>query len=279
MKDHGYTSIPGYRFIEKLPLINFLLAALLGTLLRYYVYSPIPHLNFLNWLQVHSHLMFLGWVTLALFILIIKKLDIEKYRALIFYSIIVFEVAALGMFISFPAGGYGVLSIVLLSITMAVGLIFLWIIVRRSAHLPNAGWKYIRSALIFMAVSSIGPLALGPISVMGLKNSIWYNYAIYFYLHFQYNGWFFMAIAGLIMLGFPAWEEKNRPMLKRVAGYLNLAIVFTLFLSVLGHGNTLWFNLIGGAGAIIQLLIIIKPVNSFLTFYRQPAQAGPGRGP
>ena len=121
-----------------------------------------------------------------------------------------------------------------------------------------------------MAVSSIGPLALGPISAMGLKDSVWYNYAIYFYLHFQYNGWFFMAITGLLILGYPDWEESNRVLLKRSAGYLNLAIVLTLFLSVLGHGNTHWFNLIGGTGAVIQLIVMIKLAGSFVSYHNRP---------
>lgn len=269
MMEASNTPSTGNRFIYKLPLVNFLLAAVLGTVLRYYIFNPILNFNFLNWLQVHSHMMFLGWVSLALFILIFRKLDIKKYDTLIFYSIIVFELAALAMFVSFPMGGYGILSVVMLSMTMVVSLIFLWIISKRSARLQNAGWKFIRPGLLFMAISSIGPLALGPISAMGLKNTIWYNYAIYFYLHFQYNGWFFMAIIGLIILGSPSWEEKNRHMLERAAVYLSLAVVLTFFLSVLGHGNTLWVNVAGGTGAIIQLVVISRLASSFITYSRQ----------
>ena len=264
------------RFIYRLPLVNFLLAALLGTVLRFHVYRPIPHFNFLNWLQVHSHLMFLGWVTLALFIFIFRKLDVARYNSLIISTIIVFELASLAMLISFPTGGYGVLSVVMLSITMVAGFIFLWIIMKTTGHLQNAGWRFIGSGLIFMVVSSAGPLALGPISAMGLKDTLWYNYAIYFYLHFQYNGWFFMAITGLIILGSGAWEVKNRPGIMGSARYLNLAIVLTFFLSVLGYGNTLWFNVMGGAGAILQLVIITRFIKSYLEFYNRPVDTDPG---
>jgi hypothetical protein len=262
------TSVFNKKYIWKLPLFNFLLAALLGTILRYHVYNPLPHFNYINWLQVHSHLMFLGWVTIALFILILKPLDVTGYESILVNSLVVFEIAVLIMFISFPMGGYGVLSVIVLSITMVIGLIFLWLIVKLSRQRRNAGWKFIASGLFFMAISSIGPLALGPVSAMGLRDTQWYNYAIYFYLHFQYNGWFFMAITGLIILGAAEWEETNRLKLRKACTMLNLAILLTFFLSVLGHGNTKWFNLLGGTGAIIQLIIMAGLIRSFIGYYQ-----------
>ncbi len=252
-----------YPIIRKLPLFNFLIAAILGTLLRYYIMRPFGGFNFLNWLQVHSHVMFLGWVTLALFYLVLERLE-ARIKNLLLFSIIVFQLCVLAMFISFPWEGYGVMSIILLSLTMVSGFIILWYVFQNSKGDHNTGWVFIRTAFVFMVISSMGPLALGPISVMGLKNTEWYNYAVYFYLHFQYNGWFFMALLGLFLVVYSAWEEKHRDKLRRSWLLLTVAVFLTFPLSVTGHDNSRWLNLAGGAGAALQLYVIIHLLMAYL---------------
>src|SRR5690606_20831695 len=59
-------------------------------------------------------------------------------------------------------------------------------------------YKLIKSALWFMVISSIGPWAISIVMVTLGSTSIWYKLSIYFYLHFQYNGWFLLALTGIL---------------------------------------------------------------------------------
>jgi hypothetical protein len=245
------------KLLTKLPLINFLLAALLGVMLRYYFIHPVPGFNYKNWLQVHSHVMFLGWITLALFVMIIRKLS--QARSQMFkFSIVIFQLSVLALFISFPAGGYGIGSVIALTICMAASILVMINIFKGSKEDDHIGWKYIKSGLFFMVFSCLGPLALGPITALGMKNTPWHDFAIYFYLHFQYNGWFFLAILGLVILDLPAAWMKNNLNFLQNGWYLPIVAVFlTYFLSLLDHGYSLLFNLLGGLGAAAQLTYVI----------------------
>ena len=60
-----------------------------------------------------------------------------------------------------------------------------------------------------MVISTMGPWAIAVISAKGLAGSEYFNAAIYFFLHFQYNGWFAFAIIGLFfwLLGAEAQNQ------------------------------------------------------------------------
>ena len=244
------------RYIRKLPLVNFLLAAILGFVLRYFVIHPFANFDYLDWLETHSHVMFLGWATMALFYFILKKLK-GNISNLTFLALILFEITVLALFVSFPSGGYGSWSVMLLSLNMAAGIILLIIIYRRSRGEKNIGWKYIRSGLFFMAFSALGPLTLGPVIALGYRSSVWYNLLIYFYLHFQYNGWFFMALAGLYLLQAEMQEEKNRRFLELGRKIYILSIILTYPLSLLNQGYSPVLNVLGGMGAIAQITFTV----------------------
>lgn len=82
------------------------------------------------------------------------------------------------------------------------------------------------------------------------SDSVWYKIAIYFYLHFQYNGWFFMALIGVLLWTLEGKGIKlpNR-ILKRIYILLNLAIITTFLLSILWIKDMpKWIYAIGGMG-------------------------------
>ena len=72
------------------------------------------------------------------------------------------------------------------------------------SHFALGGWllptshAFLRWAFIYAILSGIGPFATGPLIALGLRDTTLYFDAIYFYLHFQYNGFFaFMVLAYL----------------------------------------------------------------------------------
>ena len=114
-------------------------------------------------------------------------------------------------------------------------------------------WLLIKTSLWYLVISSIGPWAIGGVMATLGSESIWYKSSIYFYLHFQYNGWFILALLGIL---FFILEEKgvefNRQKLKSFLLLFNFGVIFTLFLSILWFEPPVMFYVLGAVGAVAQ---------------------------
>lgn len=237
-------------------LANFFITIAIGALLRYHYYEPIDQFADRYWIHAHSHVGFLGWAFMAIitfsFSMQLPKssgLNRYMYRILIY-----FQLAVLGMLVTFPFMGYAAPSIFFSTFHMVLSIVFVvWFF--RNSDGNDLSVKYLRAALIFMLISSVGPLALGPLMVLEMKGTPVYDMAVYFYLHFQYNAWFTLAIFGLFIklieqLGFPIRDEKGRLILH----LLIYASILSLALSALGF-ETFWYvRAIGMAGAVLQII-------------------------
>jgi hypothetical protein len=103
------------------------------------------------------------------------------------------------MLISFPIQGYGLFSIIFSTLSIFVAYAFAvmyWKDLNRLPQKTVSHW-WMKAALLFNAISSLGAFSLA--FMMATKNlhQNWYLAAVYFFLHFQYNGWFFFACMGL----------------------------------------------------------------------------------
>lgn len=241
----------------KVSLGYFLLAALLGVLLRTFVVAPMP-INYRFIVHTHSHIALLGWVYIALttllYHLFMDKQGLErKYRRIFWFT----QICLIGMLLSFPFQGYALFSIIFSTLFLLASY---WFSAFFLKHTPQS-FKFTKSyicvkyALWFMIGSSIGPWALGAIMTILGPESIWYRLAIYFYLHFQYNGWMILALTGIF---FYLLEQLQINISARTFRYFFLTtvlgIILSFFLSTLWTGPQLIYYILGGLGAVLQLI-------------------------
>lgn len=241
----------------KIAVGYFFIIAILGVLLRSFqvfdmsfTYKYIVH--------THSHVALLGWIYTALTSLIyhiyLANKSIEKkYRRLFWFT----QITIIGMMVTFPLQGYALLSILFSTLFLIASYAFTRMFLKHTSVEQKQTQSYIciRTALWLMVFSSIGPWALGYIMNTFGSTSAWYRNAIYFYLHFQYNGWFLLAICGML---FYYLEQHQLQLPQKLFTWfyrLLIAGVFlTFFLSVLWINPSIIIYLIAGTGAILQLV-------------------------
>ncbi|WP_289024129.1 hypothetical protein [uncultured Salegentibacter sp.] len=242
-------------------LAYFFMAAALGILLRLFYITPIAA-NYKYIIHTHSHIALLGWVYLALTAIIYRlffhgtKLS-KKYR----YIFLTTNISLLGMLFSFPFQGYAVISIIFSTLFLFCSYFFTAYILKNipKKHRNTHYYKLIKAALWYMVFSSIGPWALGAIMSSLGKTSIWYKLSIYFYLHFQYNAWFLLAILGIAFYLFYQLKFTFNPSeFKRFFYLLNSGVILSFFLSTYWTNPPLIFYLAGGLGSLFLVLAFYK---------------------
>lgn len=239
----------------KLPFIFLVVGGCIGLLLRWHFVSPFPWLNYSYWLHGHSHIMFLGWIfnlLLAAYLFNYSLWQKNRYRVLFW----VIQGLLAGMLISFPLQGYGAISICLSVLhTFCIWLFTVWFF----RDVPH-GWSShsiwcARISLLLFVLASIGPFLLGVLKANGLGNSPLYYNVVYYYLHFQYNGVF---ILGALSLCFK-WIESKHVTLDSARSYRSYVLLLvslfpSYFLSILWSKPAIIFNVVGFAGASIQIV-------------------------
>ena len=225
-----------------------IIAALIGLSLRYFFVQPLPF-NFQFVLHAHSHLMLLAWLFNALLLLIYKQWNIEM-PTLDRWLFLVLCFCALGMLASFPFQGYAVVSIAFSTLHLWVSYVLL-IKVWKLAKDKGLPGRLVRLGVVFFFLSSLGPYALGPMMANDLQSSPWYRQAIFFYLHFLYNGAFMF-----FMLAFIAkkWVKTSLLRESRIVWLLAIGVILTWFQNLDYSFDSTWINLFGGLGALSQLL-------------------------
>lgn len=245
----------------RLALGYFVLVAMLGLFLRWLMVSPIVGINFKYFLHAHSHVALLGWLYCAFFaaLLYIFPAVTAEARKSFRRQFFLTQVSVLGMLFTFPVQGYALFSIIFSTMHILLSYWFArryWrhVQLHVDSHTYATSLKYIGAALMFMVVSSIGPWAMGPIMAKGTIGGELYYSAIYFYLHFQYNGWFTFAVLGLLFWFLERHHIAfNRRWAMRGFWLLALACLPAYALSVLWTQPADWVYAIGYVSVAMQL--------------------------
>jgi hypothetical protein len=161
-------------------------------------------------------------------------------------------VCAYGMLLSFPVWGYAPIPIFFSTASIIISYVF---VLKTWPHCNTAIWgstaaMCIRAALAFLVLSSFGAFGLAALMASHATSQNLYFSALYFFLHFQYNGWFFFGIAGLWFL---KSTGLNSPHLHKGAKWLVIACVPAVLLSALWMKVPVWVYGIAGVTAIAQL--------------------------
>ncbi len=235
------------------PLLFGLLGSFLGLILRYAYTGNLISFPFKYFLHAHSHVMLLGFLFNALLALIwinftpaIDKVSYRYYIAL--------QVCMTLMAVTFLLQGYAFYSILFSTLHLWISYILLIRLWKRLEGNKTL-LLLIKFGIIFHFVSSLGPYSLGPLMVFELKNSPWYQQAVFFYLHFQFFGIFFTWLLALLVK-----KAKINISQKWV-----ISIVFSLIL-LYAHSLDYNFNnwliyFFGGLGSLILFynLIVFWP--------------------
>ena len=183
--------------------LNLLLVAALGFILRYKIAFYLPFVDQKFILHSHSHFAFSGWVTQTLMVLLVHYLSLKrgdqiwrKYRWLLYANL----VTAYGMLVSFILEGYAFFSISFSTASIFISYFFAFYYWKDLNRLNEKRISHLwfKAALLFSVLSSLGTFGLAYMMENKLFDQNWYLACIYFFLHFQYNGWFLFAGMGLL---------------------------------------------------------------------------------
>jgi hypothetical protein len=235
-------------------LINLLVVALLGFLMRYKIGFEFPLLDQKNTQEAHYHFAFYGWISHTLMVLMTeclakRNVDFKSHRYNFVFTANL--VASYGMLFGFLFFGHGMVSecfsVVAILISYCFTVMFVKDLKRYDVNPISAKW--FRAALFFNFLSTLGIFFLFYMIVTGniLQNE--YLATTYYFLHFQYNGWFFFACMGL----FVHFINGAGAVQLNIYRLFAFSCIPAYFLSVLWIGLPVWLYVIVAVSALAQV--------------------------
>ena len=258
-------------FFLAVALFCLALAASTGVLLRFGLLYGMPAwaLNYAAVRHAHSHLMYFGWVTLALMALIWESLARATGRPLPRMAGWQLAATALAALLSFPAfwqNGYGLTPIGAARLPLGAmvstlnGLTWVWFValyVRATRQfsprsLPVQLWDW---AIVLLLLASLGAAGLVGMVLTGIDNAFLQQIFLHQFLDLFAVGWFSLAVLGLV------WENvAQRADLPRWLPSMSLALLLgpTFVLGVspaLLPPHLFWLAAAANAGAACLLAV------------------------
>ncbi len=248
----------------KFSVFNFVLVALLGVIMRYKILFSLPFLDQKHLQEAHSHFAFYGWITNVLYVLMViylskvqPQIPLRKYNILIIINII----ASYAMIATFIYGGYFWGSIAASTVALLTSFAFTFFFVIDVKNLREASKKWFLGGLFFAVISSAGVFNLAYMKSSGNITQDLYLASEYFFLHFQYNGFFIFACIGLLL-----YSLKEAGSL--ISEKENKLIFWLMFFGCLiGFGlSVLWLKLSMPVFALIILASLAQTYGAVMLF-------------
>lgn len=190
----------------RIALINLLFAAAIGALLRAMYIWEIPFVRFRPFLHAHSHVALLGWLFIGVALCLLHDGGAGALTRSMRRLLIGLQSAVIVMLVSFSIQGYGAASIAASSAHLLLAYPLLYLLWRSSRTWPAEGsGRLTRWSLAFFIISTLGTWALPVIIATGNQGQEIYYWAVQFFLHFQFNGWFWFAAMAIGA----RWAERN----------------------------------------------------------------------
>ncbi len=251
----------------RISLFNLMLVAFLGMILRYKILFSLPFLDQKHLLHAHSHFAFSGWVSQILMVLMVAALSRQK-GALVFakYNWLLYAnlISSFGMLIFFTLQGYSLLSIIFSTLSIITSWLFAYIYWKDLNQLPvkTIAHCWLKAALVFNALSAMGAFSLAFMMANKMTSQNWYLLSVYFFLHFQYNGWFLFACMGLLMDKIQGVFPDQR-LMKQIFRLFLWACAPAYFLSALWLNLPVWLYVLVVAAALGQVYGWVKMLQQF----------------
>ena len=251
-------------FWLKFSVFNFLIVALLGVTMRYKILYSMPFLDQKHLQEAHSHFAFYGWITNVIYVLILNymhkinaQIDLKKYEKLIVVNLI----ASFTMLGAFLYGGYFWASIAGSTVALLCSFVFFFFFVRDAKKIQDSSKLWFLAGLFFAVISSVGVFNLGYMMMSKTATQDLYLASEYYYLHFQYNGFFIFSCIGFLLFsmkqaGSGISEKQNK------------LIFWLLFIGcVIGYGlSVLWMKMPVSIFAVIVVATIMQTIGAVLLF-------------
>jgi hypothetical protein len=242
-------------------LIFFLLASLLGAVMRLFWIEEIPFLDYKHILHAHSHTALLGWgyilISGLLIYLYIPVSPGNNIIKRIWYGIVI---ATAGMFIAFIYQGYGAVSIAFSVLFVFISYAFAWYFFKFRRPARSAAYEtFFRWAVIWQLISTMGLWAIPVVSITMGKAHPLYHMSVQFFLHFQFNGWFSYAVIGLVVY-YLNKQGYNLKMPKYTFAILQLSLLLTYAQSIT------WSNPLQTIFYFNSLGVLLQATAFFLIF-------------
>lgn len=236
------------------PLAFLVVASIIGLVLRHEQFAPHREVVYTHLLHAHSHVMFLGWVfNVLLLAFTIEFAEVRYFRPLFW----ILQACVAGMLISFPLQGYGVYSIAFSGLHSLGVFVFIVLFFKATNGMASLALTLAKTALLFFALSTCGPIALAYLKSHGLEHTDVYRFAIYFYLHFQYNGFFFFGILSLATQLTEGCLKQTELRRLRIACYIFMGACIPAFvLSILWSRPAVVINVAGFIASTAQLVAL-----------------------
>lgn len=230
--------------------------------MRYKIGFEFPFFEQKNLLLAHSNFALTGWISLLLMYLMIRvvktqneAVSMPKFNTILAINLI----TAIGMMASLAGSGHGPISYMFMVGSLLSNFIFV-VFSFKTIYLLKGfeSRNWFLAALVFNVISVFGSFFIIYMMVNRTLDQEQYLASMYWYLHFQYNGWFFFASAGL----FVNYLQKNNVSLKgakRIFWMFAISCIPTYGLSVL------WLDL----PLVIYLFVVLMALLQFyawLTF-------------
>lgn len=216
-------------------IANLLTVALLGFLMRYKIAFSFPFFEQKHLQHAHSHFAFAAWISQALYLMLIYfldqnvKINWKRYNRILIANI----VFSIGMMIAFILYGYHISSNTFSFLIVITSVVFTYFFIKDTLRFKEHAfvkyWFY--AALFFNFISNFGTFYLAYLMISKSYQQDVHLASVYFYLHFQYNGWFIFTCFGLMFYQLLKYMPINN--LKTIFWVFFLSTFPSYFLSIL----------------------------------------------
>ena len=251
-------------FWLKFSVFNFFIVAILGVIMRYKILYSLPFLDQKHLQEAHSHFAFYGWITHAIYVLLTlylgkvnSEINLKKYQKLIVVNI----AASFFMLATFIYGGYFWASILGSTVALLCSFAFCFFFLKDYGKLKDHSKIWFLAGLFFAVISSIGVFNLAYMKMSGNISQELFLASEYYYLHFQYNGFFIFSCIGFLLFSL---KEAGAEISKKN----NTILFWLLFIGCLvGVGlSLLWMKMPAYIFITIVLATLSQTVGAILLF-------------